>query len=269
MILMNVSTSGPQLGVKVKAFTEHQGELGAAELSGQIQVGDIVTMVNDRSTAGLDFADVLDLVVATARPITIHFERRPGSVQPMQSVQREKHYVWARSEIRKSVVSDPARGSTSQARPPDNNENQTYCAIDSGCSVQQEALQEDEVADFHNFLDFAMRRVSTWDVELKPAETELRNPVGNECIGCKQEKDWEQTHHSNNSECSDSSNSADNGEPKDTCPWFDSEPAQESWCLPKYEAKIESESELYNLWNHVQEPSQNRVLSKKYSASSA
>ena len=88
MILMNVSTSGPQLGVKVKAFTEHQGELGAAELSGQIQVGDIVTMVNDRSTEGLEFALVLDLLVGTERPVTVHFERRSATVQPVQPYQQ-------------------------------------------------------------------------------------------------------------------------------------------------------------------------------------
>ena len=76
------------LGVEVRAFTEHQGKLGAAELSGQIQLGDIVTMVNNHSTAGLDFADVLDLVVGTERPITIHFERRSATVQPVQPYQQ-------------------------------------------------------------------------------------------------------------------------------------------------------------------------------------
>ena len=124
------------LGVEVRAFTEHQGKLGAAELSGQIQLGDIVTMVNNHSTAGLDFADVLDLVVGTERPITIHFERRSATVQPVQPVRREKHHVWAGAETMKKTLSDtPSRSPRTLIVSPDNTENRTCCAADGGCSI--------------------------------------------------------------------------------------------------------------------------------------
>merc|ERR1712166_1056799 len=77
MTLQNVcgSTSQSRLRAEVRSITK----LGAAELSGQIQLGDIVTMVNNLSTAGLDFYEVLDLLVGTERPITIHFERRSAT----------------------------------------------------------------------------------------------------------------------------------------------------------------------------------------------
>ena len=44
---------------------------GAAELSGKVAVGDRVTKVNGRSTRGLDYAAVLDMVIAAERPITL------------------------------------------------------------------------------------------------------------------------------------------------------------------------------------------------------
>ena len=130
------------LEVEVRAFTEYQGVLGAAELSGQIQVGDIVTRVDDRSTHGLDFAGVLDLVVGTERPVTVHFERRSATTKSVQPVQREKHHVWAGAETMKKTLSDPDRGTTCTSRnprpmmvTPDNTENRTCCAADGGCSI--------------------------------------------------------------------------------------------------------------------------------------
>merc|ERR550537_1821391 len=63
-------------GVEMVAFTEADGQPGAAELSGQVAVGDKVVRVNGRSTSGLDYAAVLDMIIGAPRPITIHFERK-------------------------------------------------------------------------------------------------------------------------------------------------------------------------------------------------
>jgi len=174
--------------------------------------------------------------------------------------------------------------------------------------VQQETLQilqdqvdarEDQAADFRKFLDFAMRRVSTWDVESKPAETGPRHPVDNECIVCKayavtrckacekfwycslgcQQKDWKLSHQF---ECG---NNADNSGQKHTHSWFNFEPAKcpepakdnakhnarlaaaaaETQPLAmgsdaeRNEAKLESEAELHRHWNQMQEQQHNRV----------
>ena len=61
----------------VHAFTaSDDGSAGPAERSGKVMLGDRVARVGGRSTAGLDYAGVLDLIVGAARPLTIHFERR-------------------------------------------------------------------------------------------------------------------------------------------------------------------------------------------------
>ena len=68
-------------GVEVLAFTELDGGAGPAERSGKVQVGDRVSRVNGRSTAGLDYTGVLDLVIEASRPITLHFERKATAQQ--------------------------------------------------------------------------------------------------------------------------------------------------------------------------------------------
>ena len=83
--------------VEVVAFTELDGQLGPAELGGQVKVGDQVTRVNGRSTRGLDYAAVLDMVIAAQRPITIHFERR-GTKAEAAATEREVHREWVRPE---------------------------------------------------------------------------------------------------------------------------------------------------------------------------
>lgn len=63
-------------GVEVHAFTEADGQLGPAELSGKVAVGDKVSRINGRSTEGLGYDAVLDMVVEATRPVTMHFARR-------------------------------------------------------------------------------------------------------------------------------------------------------------------------------------------------
>ena len=74
--MMLADAPAPGGGVHVHAFTvTDAGELGPAELCGDIRVGDVVTKVNGKSTTGLDYAGVLDLVCNAVRPLTLHFER--------------------------------------------------------------------------------------------------------------------------------------------------------------------------------------------------
>ena len=47
--------------------------------TGKVELGDTVSRVNDTSTAGLDYAAVLDLVCSAPRPVTVHFERKGRS----------------------------------------------------------------------------------------------------------------------------------------------------------------------------------------------
>jgi hypothetical protein len=68
--------------VEVCAFTELNGELGAAELSGDIQVGDRIKRVGPQSTLGLNVDNVLDLIIGGARPLTVLFERHGPTLAP-------------------------------------------------------------------------------------------------------------------------------------------------------------------------------------------
>ena len=63
---------------------------------GKIQIGDVVTRVNGRSTAGLDYAGVLDLICNAPRPITLHWERSgKGSIDAqISSSARVRHQAW-------------------------------------------------------------------------------------------------------------------------------------------------------------------------------
>jgi hypothetical protein len=73
-------------GVEVFAFTEEEGvPPGPAQSCGKIQMGDRVMRVNGKSTVGLNYEGVLDLIIHAARPITIHWERdgrAPQAAQP-------------------------------------------------------------------------------------------------------------------------------------------------------------------------------------------
>ena len=55
----------------------HHNDIGPAELSGKIEIGDNVVRVNGTSTSGLDYGSVLDIIIGAPRPVTIHFERPP------------------------------------------------------------------------------------------------------------------------------------------------------------------------------------------------
>ena len=86
-------------GVEVLAFTELDGGAGPAERCGRIMVGDKVSRVNGRSTAGLDYTGVLDLVIEAPRPITLHFERKGAGAQLQADgsdggVARVEHQQW-------------------------------------------------------------------------------------------------------------------------------------------------------------------------------
>ena len=94
-------------GVEVVAFTEADGQLGPAELSGEVKVGDKIARVNGRSASGLQYGDVLDMIIAASRPITIHFERKGlppgqggGGGEPQEgggggdAVERIAHTEW-------------------------------------------------------------------------------------------------------------------------------------------------------------------------------
>lgn len=55
----------------------HHNDIGPAELSGKIEIGDNVVRVNGTSTSGLGYGSVLDIIIGAPRPVTIHFERPP------------------------------------------------------------------------------------------------------------------------------------------------------------------------------------------------
>ncbi|KAL3930759.1 MAG: hypothetical protein SGPRY_001403 [Prymnesium sp.] len=98
MVLANAENSDPsEVRVEVVAFTEMDGNLGPAEICGQVKVGDQVTRVNGRSTRGMEYADVLDMVIGAPRPVTIHFERR-GAHNDAIAVPRAVHQEWVRPE---------------------------------------------------------------------------------------------------------------------------------------------------------------------------
>jgi C-terminal processing protease CtpA/Prc len=79
-------------GVEVVAFTEADGQLGPAELSGQVAIGDKVARVGGTSTRGLGYAAVLDMVIDAPRPVTIHFERK--GARPQGDPARILHEEW-------------------------------------------------------------------------------------------------------------------------------------------------------------------------------
>jgi hypothetical protein len=85
-------------GVIVVAFTESNGELGPAEIGGDIKIGDKVIKVNGTSTSGLCYADVLTMVIEAPRPITLHFERKGNLKKDQQKgttvTTRVAHQQW-------------------------------------------------------------------------------------------------------------------------------------------------------------------------------
>jgi len=97
---MMLSDNAAGDGVEVIAFTTSgDGMVGAAEASGKICIGDKLTRINGRSTRGMDYAAVLDAVIAAPRPLIIHFERK-GHGPPEQGasvnqeVLRVEHQEW-------------------------------------------------------------------------------------------------------------------------------------------------------------------------------
>ena len=99
---MMLADAEDQNGVEVVAFTESQGELGPAELGGDIKIGDKVMRVNGTSTSGLCYAEVLTLVIEASRPICLGFERKGGSkgknatLKELENtkVARVEHQAW-------------------------------------------------------------------------------------------------------------------------------------------------------------------------------
>ena len=108
MMLADVPGAGVGGGVHVHAFTvTDAGELGPAELCGDIHVGDVVAKVNGKSTAGMDYAGVLDLVCNAVRPLTLHFERNGKNSMSASAhaaaaaeggVARVRHLAWTGAE---------------------------------------------------------------------------------------------------------------------------------------------------------------------------
>ena len=94
-------------GVEVFAFTEFEGAPGAVELSGKVSVGDIVVRVNDVSTNGLGYEAVLEMIINSARPVTLRFERNgPAKVggQP-----RVAHQEWEPSTPKEEGTTDTTK----------------------------------------------------------------------------------------------------------------------------------------------------------------
>uniref|UniRef100_A0A7S1HWC8 PDZ domain-containing protein n=1 Tax=Eutreptiella gymnastica TaxID=73025 RepID=A0A7S1HWC8_9EUGL len=89
MVLADVE-DGP--GVEVVAFTEHEGKPGPAEVSEQIKPGDRIIKVQDLNTEGMDYTQVLTLIVNAPRPITIHFERDANNKAIVAP--RRQHEEW-------------------------------------------------------------------------------------------------------------------------------------------------------------------------------
>jgi hypothetical protein len=79
------------LGVEVTAFTEYEGEMGPAERSGKVKLGDKVVRVNGKSTSGCGFAQVLEMIIGAPRPVTVHWERQ--GVRPQEQA-RVAHTDW-------------------------------------------------------------------------------------------------------------------------------------------------------------------------------
>ena len=93
---------GMQLGdtadgdaVELQAFTELDGGAGPAEVAAKVQLGDRVARVNGRSTQGMDYERVLELIINASRPVTIHWER-PGKQHQVQGRPQERvaHRQW-------------------------------------------------------------------------------------------------------------------------------------------------------------------------------
>lgn len=77
-----VLADGEEGGVQVLAFTELDGELGPAEMSGKVAVGDQLTRVNGRSVRDLNYAAVLDIVIGAHEVARLHPIRLRPTPQP-------------------------------------------------------------------------------------------------------------------------------------------------------------------------------------------
>jgi len=102
-------------GVEVVAFTtDAEGSVGPAEESGMIEVNDKVMRVGDVSTRGMEFGEVLDLVIAGERPTVILFERKPSGAGEKGAVKGERvaHTEWIKNK-------EAAKSSETVAPPAD------------------------------------------------------------------------------------------------------------------------------------------------------
>merc|ERR1711924_461329 len=102
-------------GVIVTSFTAPDNRPGQAELSKQIAITDRITHVNQQSTNGMNYRQVLDLIVSTKeRPITIEFERR-GNLGDV--VERAEHKEWVPKEEPKDSTHTKTE-KTADRQPP-------------------------------------------------------------------------------------------------------------------------------------------------------
>jgi len=84
---MQLGVSPDVVGVEVRAFSQmEEGQMLPAERCGKIAIGDCITRVGGESTAGVPCDEVLRWVQGAARPVTIHFERRPARASSRISV---------------------------------------------------------------------------------------------------------------------------------------------------------------------------------------
>eukprot|EP00962_Isochrysis_galbana_P035549 scaffold12195_cov164-Isochrysis_galbana.AAC.2 len=88
---MMLQDAADGLGVEVAAFTEYEGEVGPAERSGKVKLGDKVVRVNGKSTIGCGFAEVLEMIIGAQRPVTLHWERQ--GIRPQEKA-RVAHTDW-------------------------------------------------------------------------------------------------------------------------------------------------------------------------------
>lgn len=91
---MCLSDTADKTAVEVHAFTTEEGvPPGPAQTSGEIQIGDRVKRVNGKSTAGLNYRKVLDLIINAPRPLTLHFERdgRAAAAPQVRVVPHEQY----------------------------------------------------------------------------------------------------------------------------------------------------------------------------------
>lgn len=94
-------------GVIVVGFTEIEGKKCSVELSGKIQIGQMVTKINDTDVRFMKLAEVLSILRETKkRPLTMHFASSPDGViklrswPPMIEMEEAASYAGSDDEVR-------------------------------------------------------------------------------------------------------------------------------------------------------------------------